>query len=112
MLKGVMIIMKKFNLTGVCVPDKHYMVDLSEKADIIIKDYIEQGAYFTINRARQFGKTTMLSVLTRRLADRYLVIRLSFEGVDDSNFNDNNSFVDMFVKNVAKWLRQMNAGQE
>lgn len=42
MLKGVMIIMKKFNLTGVCVPDKHYMVDLSEKADIIIKDYIEQ----------------------------------------------------------------------
>lgn len=112
MLKGVMIIMKKFNLTGVCVPDKHYMVDLSEKADIIIKDYIEQGAYFTINRARQFGKTTMLSVLTRRLADRYLVIRLSFEGVVDSNFNDNNSFVDMFVKNVAKWLRQMNAGQE
>lgn len=112
MWKDVMIIMKKFNLTGVCVPDKHYMVDLSEKADIIIKDYIEQGAYFTVNRARQFGKTTMLSVLARRLADRYLVIRLSFEGVDDSNFNDNNSFVDMFVKNVAKWLRQMNAGQE
>lgn len=54
----------------------------------------------------------MLSFLARRLADRYLVIRLSFEGVDDSNFNDNNSFADMFVKNVAKWLRQINARQE
>lgn len=100
--------MKRFNLTGVCVPDKHYMIDLSEKIDIIIRDYIEQGAYFTINRARQYGKTTMLSALARRLAGNYLVIRLSFEGIDDSNFNDNNSFVNMFVKNVAKRLRQMN----
>ncbi len=103
--------MKRFNLTGVCVPDKHYMIDLSEKIDIIIRDYIEQGAYFTINRARQYGKTTMLSALARRLAGNYLVIRLSFEGIDDSNFNDNNSFVNMFVKNVAKRLRQMNVEQ-
>ena len=35
--------MKRFNLAGVCVPDKHYMVDLSEKMDIIVRDYIEQG---------------------------------------------------------------------
>ena len=82
--------MKRFNLTGVCVPDKHYMIDLSEKIDIITRDYIEQGAYFTINRARQYGKTTMLSALARRLAGNYLVIRLSFEGIDDSNFNYNN----------------------
>ncbi|MDE7184568.1 MAG: hypothetical protein K2O40_08870 [Lachnospiraceae bacterium] len=47
--------MIKFNVTGVCVPKKHYMVDLSEKVDLIIRDYIEQGAYFTINRARQYG---------------------------------------------------------
>lgn len=104
--------MKRFNLTGVCVPDKHYMVDLSEKVDIIIRDYIEQGAYFTINRARQFGKTTMLSALARMLADDYLVIRLSFEGIDDGNFSDNMSFVNMFIKNVAKRLRQVNVRQE
>ncbi len=104
--------MRRFNLTGVCVPDKHYMVDLSEKIDIIIRDYIEQGAYFTINRARQFGKTTMLSALTRRLADSYLVIRLSFEGIDDGNFSDNTSFVNMFIRNVTKRLRQMNVRQE
>jgi len=112
MRKGVLAVMKRFNLTGVCVPDKHYMVDLTEKVDIVVRDYIEQGAYFTINRARQFGKTTMLSALARRLADDYLVIRLSFEGIDDGNFDDNMSFVNMFIKNVAKRLRQINAGQK
>ncbi|MDE7479157.1 MAG: AAA-like domain-containing protein, partial [Lachnospiraceae bacterium] len=76
------------------------------------RDYIEQGAYFTINRARQFGKTTLLSALARRLVDSYLVIRLSFEGIDDDNFSDNMSFVNMFIKNVAKRLRQINARQE
>lgn len=104
--------MKRFNLAGVCIPDKHYMVDLSEKVELIVRDYIEQGAYFTINRARQFGKTTMLSALARRLADDYLVIRLSFEGIDDDNFKDNTSFVNMFVKNVTKRLQQINARQE
>lgn len=112
MRKGVLAVMKRFNLTGVCVPDKHYMVDLTEKVDIVVRDYIEQGAYFTINRARQFGKTTMLSALARRLADDCLVIRLSFEGIDDGNFDDNMSFVNMFIKNVAKRLRQINAGQK
>lgn len=104
--------MKKFNLTGLCIPEKHYMVDLSEKVDEIIRDYIDQGAYFTINRARQFGKTTLLSFLQRKLSDKYLVIRLSFEGVDESNFDDNTSFVNMFLKNVAKRLMQMRIDQQ
>lgn len=99
--------MKRFNLTGVCIPEKHYMVDLSEKADEIIKNYIVPGFYFTINRARQFGKTTLLSFLQRKLSEEYLVIRLSFEGVDESNFDDNTSFVNMFQKNVTKRLVQM-----
>lgn len=101
--------MKRFNLTGVCIPEKHYMVDLSEKVDAIIDDYISEGAYFTINRARQFGKTTLLSSLQRRLSDQYLVIRLSFEGVDDSNFDDNASFVNMFLRCTARRLVQMRA---
>lgn len=88
------------------------MVDLSERVDRIIHYYIGQGAYVTMNRARQFGKTTLLSALARRLADDYLVIRLSFEGIDDGNFRDNQSFADMFIKNTAKRLRQIKAGQE
>lgn len=107
--KGTITAMKRFNLTGVCIPDRHYMVDLSDKIDKITKDYIDQGAYFTINRARQFGKTTLLSALQRRLSDRYLVIRLSFEGIDDGNFRDNLSFVNMFCRNIAKRLTGISA---
>ena len=48
---------KKFNITGSCNPERHYMVD-SKKRFKAIKDLIDAGEYFTINRARQYGKTT------------------------------------------------------
>ena len=48
---------KKFNDTGLCVPHRHYMADTSKKIEQIIR-LIEEGEYFTINRPRQFGKTT------------------------------------------------------
>ncbi len=43
--------MKRFNTTGVCVPAKHYMVDLTERV-AEIKKLVDSGAYFTINRVR------------------------------------------------------------
>ena len=46
--------MKKFNTTAVCIPEKHYMVDLSERVNEI-KKLVDDGKYFTINRARQYG---------------------------------------------------------
>ena len=49
--------MKRFNVTGICVPDKHYMVDIGDKLEKI-KAMVDYGDYFTINRARQYGKTT------------------------------------------------------
>jgi len=87
---------KKFNVTGLCVPGRHYMVDTSEKIERIVHDYIEQGEYFTINRARQYGKTTTFSLLEKRMQDSYTVIRMSFEG-KESFFN---SF-DSFCKNMS-----------
>lgn len=36
------------------------MVDISRKLNEIIK-LIDKEAYFTINRARQYGKTTLLN---------------------------------------------------
>lgn len=74
---------KKFNVTGVCIPEQNYMVDISEKIDTIIRDYIQEGKYFTINRARQYGKTTTLYLLEEKLKEDYLVIRLSFEAADE-----------------------------
>ena len=49
--------MKEFNVTGLCIPEKHYMADISNKLNKIM-DFINKGKYFTITRPRQYGKTT------------------------------------------------------
>ena len=69
--------MKEFNVTGQCIPAEHYMVDISGKITQI-KELIDKRRYFTINRARQYGKTTMLYELWRRLADEYTVVMISY----------------------------------
>lgn len=71
--------MRRFNVTTTCVKDLHYMADISKKLDKII-NMIETGYYFTINRARQKGKTTILKLLAKEFSDNYLVIPTSFEG--------------------------------
>lgn len=75
--------MKEFNVTGICVPEKHYMVDTSRRIEEIVDTLIEKGMYFTINRARQYGKTTTLYILEERLKSEYIVLRLSFEAADE-----------------------------
>lgn len=104
------MMIKRFNVTGVCVPEKHYMVDLSDKTDRIVSDYVEQGAYFTINRARQYGKTTLLSALARRLEAQYLVLRISFEAADE-NFVSPLIFVNGFVMDVTEVLQRKDVDQ-
>ncbi|MDD3185470.1 MAG: hypothetical protein PHT76_09260 [Anaerostipes sp.] len=74
---------KKFHVTGLCVPEKNYMVDMTSRVEEIVHNYVEEGKYFTINRARQYGKTTLLYLLEKRLQDDYVVIRLSFEAADE-----------------------------
>ena len=72
---------KRFNITGTCIPKKHYMADTSQKLRQIIQ-LIEQDSYFTINRARQYGKTTTLLLLWQKLKEKYIVINISFEGME------------------------------
>ena len=43
--------MKVFNTTGLCVPEKHYMVDISERLAAIVA-MVDAGKCFTINCAR------------------------------------------------------------
>ena len=83
--------MKTFNTTAVCIPSKHYMVDLTERV-LEIRKLVDDGKYFTVNRARQYGKTTMLSVLADSLVSDYIVISTSFEGIGDAGFADEASF--------------------
>ncbi|MDO8685101.1 MAG: AAA family ATPase [Clostridiales bacterium] len=92
--------MRRFNATTTCVKNLHYMADIKKKMKIII-DMIEEGYYFTINRGRQKGKTTILKLLAKDLSDKYLVIPASFEG-RSSLFDSEEAFAgaifDVFAK--------------
>jgi len=59
---------KWFNVKGLCVSTKHYMVDISDRIEKM-KTMVEREEYFVINRGRQYGKTTTLSVLGKHLSD-------------------------------------------
>lgn len=89
---------KTFNITGPCVPELHYMVDTSKKIKRIIQEYIKKGCYFTINRARQYGKTTTIGLLTRELKKDYIVIPISFEGFGAEVFSDEKAFIETFMR--------------
>lgn len=103
--------MKEFNTTAICIPELHYMVDTTEKIRQIEK-LIAHGDYFTINRARQYGKTTTISTLFRKLQHQYLMVRMSFEGVGDTFFKSDYLFVWNFIKKMGKSLKKANATQE
>ena len=69
-----------FNVNGDCKPKIHYMVDLTGRLRQI-KAMVDAGEYFTVNRARQFGKTTILKALERFLEDEYLVVSIDFQTI-------------------------------
>ncbi|MCL2816297.1 MAG: AAA-like domain-containing protein [Oscillospiraceae bacterium] len=96
--------MKRFNVTGICVPGKDYMVDISGKI-AQIKKLVDDGSYFTINRARQYGKTTTLYELRKRLANEYLAVKISFEGLGDESFESAEKFCPMFVTQIVRALK-------
>ena len=99
--------MKKFNIAGMCISDEHYMVDISNKIKKI-EMMIEDGAYFTINRSRQFGKTTTLSVIATYLKDKYVVLKTSFEPTGESLFKDEENFCSNIFKIIAKDYKFVN----
>ncbi len=90
---------KEFNITGSCSPKKHYMADVSSQLEDTY-DMIERGKYFIINRPRQYGKTTTLYAIARTLRTKpdYLVFNISFEGLGDSFFADEQVFGQGFLR--------------
>jgi hypothetical protein len=83
---------KSFNTTGACIPDKHYMIDLNSRM-LQVKAMIDAGEYFTINRARQYGKTTMLTALKNYLQDEYAILSLDFQALGHAAFETEGTFV-------------------
>ena len=69
---------KFFNISGDCKPSLHYMVDITGRLEKI-KNMVDHGQYFTINRARQYGKTTTLRSLSRYLQKDYHAVLIDFQ---------------------------------
>uniref|UniRef100_UPI004056962F hypothetical protein n=1 Tax=Agathobacter sp. TaxID=2021311 RepID=UPI004056962F len=96
--------MKKFNTTGICKPNRHYMVDIQKRLEQI-KVLVDDGEYFVINRARQYGKTTTLVGLKSFLADDYIVVSLDFQRqMSTRKFEDENMFSLAFTEAFLKKL--------
>ncbi|MCW5202443.1 MAG: hypothetical protein QTN59_01665 [Candidatus Electrothrix communis] len=55
---------KKFHYTGTCIPERHFTVDISAKLDAVM-ELIDAGEYFTVNRPRQYGKSTFMFLLAK-----------------------------------------------
>ena len=90
---------KFFNVNGSCNPQIHYMIDLSERLSEI-KKMVDAGEYFTINRARQYGKTTLLAALAEYLKSDYKVISLDFQTISYGDFENVEIFVAAFSNEV------------
>ena len=90
---------KKFNTSVTCDPSRHYMVDVTAKMKVF-EGLINDKCYFTINRARQFGKTSALKWILWNMSDRYLVIPASFEKYSEKDWVDDESFCRYFCKQI------------
>ncbi len=92
---------KSFNVNGACKPNRHYMVDLESRLTEI-KHMVDANEYFTINKARQFGKTTILRALADFLKRDYIVISLDFQNIESIEFSDGSSFVHALAREINK----------
>ncbi|MEM7539133.1 MAG: ATP-binding protein [Chloroflexota bacterium] len=73
---------REFNIFGPVYPDIHYHVERTAVKQAV-RDKIEKGRYFTLNGARQTGKTTIFSEVIATLEEtgEYFGILLSFESL-------------------------------
>lgn len=99
--------MKKFNTSAVCIPSIHYMVDLSGRLEQVRK-MVDEGDFFTINRARQYGKTTLLYALKQNLQDAYYVVSLDFQQLGESKFRTEETFARAFASRFVRAMETDN----
>lgn len=98
---------KIFNVSADCKPKLHYMVDLTGRLEQI-KAMVDAGEYFTVNRARQYGKTTTLRALERFLKNDYITVSLDFQMISYADFEKEETFAAAFSTGVLDALE----GQE
>lgn len=94
-----------FNVTGACNPKRHYMVNIQKSLEEI-KKMVDRGEYFTINKARQYGKTTTLMALAEYLKKDYVVISLDFQKIGNEEFNDASVFSISFAEYLIETIHE------
>ena len=103
--------MKRFNTTGKCIANRHYMVPIDRQVEAAAQ-LIENGLYFCINRGRQYGKTTTLAFLKNYLQKKGdVVFSISFEGLPDSAFESLETLLAATVELMGqpiKWVGMPN----
>jgi len=99
--------MRKFNTTGTCYPEDHYMVDITKRLDDIV-NRVADGEYITINRGRQYGKTTTLYHLAKRLSNDYVVFSISFEALGSNNFKSRETIAYSFWEQIQMTFEYIN----
>ena len=96
---------KFFNTAAVCIPGKHYMVNLDKRMEEI-RSLVDGENYFKINRARQYGKTTTLIALEKYLQKDYHVVSMDFQTFGNEEFADENTFALSFASTFMRLLFQ------
>lgn len=61
---------------------------------------VDAGQYFTINRARQYGKTTTLHALEDFLKADYKVVSMDFQMISHAEFENEQSFAKAFSREI------------
>ena len=95
-----------FNIYGACYPRYHYMVNLESRLSEV-REMVDSGLYFTINRARQYGKTTLIAALEEYLRKDYQVISLDFQGIESAEYADGASFVHAISREIIRKVRTL-----
>ncbi|MEZ4888709.1 MAG: AAA-like domain-containing protein [Chitinophagales bacterium] len=98
---------KRFNITGTCVSSMHYMMDNKEKLKGVI-NFIEYGEYFTINRPRQYGKTTTLYEIVNLLkqSENYLTIHTNFQAVSNIHYESEQNYTKFLMTTLQERLKR------
>lgn len=96
---------KYFNVNGVCYPNIHYMVDLRSRL-AEIKSMADAGKFFSITKARQFGKTTTLRAFAEFLQDDHVVVSIDFQNIESEEFVNGSTFVHAFAREINKKIRR------
>jgi hypothetical protein len=102
---------KTFNVNGACIPGRHYMVNLKPRLEEI-KAMVDAGAYFTINKARQYGKTTTLRALADFLEKDYEIACLDFQRISSLSFEKEQHFVEAFAEELLDCVKGFPEGVE